>query len=416
MSNDSSPDDHLDLEELVRSGQISSLFSPIVDVITGDDAGYRVSHRAGEDGEPIDAETLRRAIRASDMVGDIDSSIRDQTLRDVEAAGLPGHTRLFVNSEPESLVTLEDRTDAESSVVLQLDPSRIAAQPGTVLRSVRSARQLGWSIGISGVGLDLASTAYLPLINPAVVSLHPGVLRIDDTAHLAKLNALLRAHVERTGAVVVAEGTDDEADLILVRALGARFATGELYASPTAHPKAISVPPEDALSGHYTRNKQIQGTPYSIAQGLESDPLVVDYDFMIEHAVQLLKRAVEVGASALVVGVFGEEEQLPARVKEAYHEVGRTAGLAAVLSGGFDESPVPNVRSGPVDHSDALRDEYAVIVVGPDWSSMVSAHRRNELGADGRREFDLFITTERYASVDAARSVLSRIRLQSRRG
>ena len=176
----------------------------------------------------------------------------------------------------------------------------------------------------------------------------------------------------------------------------------------------MNIPPEDAMSVHSTRNKQIQGTPYSIALGLQADPLLVDYDFMIEHMVQLLERASAVGSSAIVVGVFGEEDQLPEKVDSAYRTVGRTAGLAAVLSGGFDEAPMPTVRSGPVDHSDALRDEYAVIVIGPDWSSMVSAHRRNELGADGRREFDLFITTERYASVDAARSVLSRIRLQKR--
>ncbi|PMD04291.1 hypothetical protein CJ199_12920, partial [Brevibacterium paucivorans] len=88
----------------------------------------------------------------------------------------------------------------------------------SVLRSVRSARQLGWSIGISGVGLDLATTAYLPLVNPAVVALHPGVLKIEDKEHLAKLNMLLRAHVERTGAVVVAEGVDSEDDLIMVNA------------------------------------------------------------------------------------------------------------------------------------------------------------------------------------------------------
>ncbi|HJH12630.1 MAG TPA: EAL domain-containing protein [Brevibacterium ravenspurgense] len=403
-----------DLEELVRSGGVRSLFSPVVDVITGMDAGYRVRHSADTDATPISPQDLRRAVRDSHMVGDIDSSIREQTLRDAEAAGLESHTRLFVNAEPESLVTLEDRTDRDARIILQLDPLSIAAQPGSVLRSVRSARQLGWSMGISGVGLDLATTAYLPLVNPAVVALHPGVLKIEDKEHLAKLNMLLRAHVERTGAVVVAEGVDSEDDLIMVNALGARFATGELYAEPTEKPNPVTIPPEDALSGHYTRNKQIQGTPYSIALGLQTDPLVVDYDFMIEHMVQLLQRASSAGSSALVVGVFGEEEKLPDKVEQVYRSVGRTAGLAAVLSGGFEESPMPSVRSGPVDHSDALRDEYAVIVVGPDWSSMVSAHRRNELGSDGRREFDLFITTERYTSVDAARSVLSRIRLQKR--
>ena len=41
---------------------------------------------------------------------------------------------------------------------------------------------------------------------------------------------------------------------------------------------------------------------------------------------------------------------------------------------------------------------------------MVAASRRSDPGPDGRVEYDVYVTSERYTCVDAARGVLSRIR------
>lgn len=41
---------------------------------------------------------------------------------------------------------------------------------------------------------------------------------------------------------------------------------------------------------------------------------------------------------------------------------------------------------------------------------MTVGKRRPAPGMDGRTEYDVYVTTDRYACVDAARSVMSRIR------
>jgi hypothetical protein len=84
-------------------------------------------------------------------------------------------------------------------------------------------------------------------------------------------------------------------------------------------------------------------------------------------------------------------------------------GLTAMFSGGFDGPPIPGVRTGLVDASDPIRNEHGVVVVGPDWSGMVAASKRNDPGSDGQTVFDVYITTDRYTCVDAARSVLTRV-------
>lgn len=405
-----------EIEGLIRHGLINSYFAPVADVSSHETVGYTViPARADGDAETheqraADFERLHAEVRATGMLGDFDSSLRLIGIRDAEAAGLGSATRLFMGAEPESLVTLEDRTDEPPrSVVLQLDPARIAASPATVLRSVRQARQLGWGIGMSSIGPDLRTAAFLPLVNPSVVSLHPDVLHMEDEAELAELIRLLRAHVERTDAVVIAEGVTTEADMRRVRAIGARYVTGPLIGEPTREPAPIEKLYDDPLAEHFTRNRLVQGTPYSICQSLKCDPLVMDESLVGAELASLQRRALSGSRSIVIIGIYGEQEEVWEDTAERFAAIQRACGFSAMLSGGFDTAPVPGVRSGRIDQSDPLRNEYGLIVVGPDWSGMVAASRKKDPGPEGRVEFDVYITTDRYACVDAARAVLTRV-------
>ena len=414
MLTDSVDTSTAELERLIRSGLIDTHFAPVVDRFTGEPAGYTLQHleHGSEDSTGSASARLRADIRASQLIGDFDASLRSIGLRAAEAAGLPTHTRLFLQAEPESLVTVEDRTDEpDRSVILQLHPDRIAASPAAVLRAVRLARSQGWGIGMEEIGVDLRTAAFLPLVNPSVVTLHPGVLDITDTAHLAELIRLLHAHTERTGGVIMATGVRHEGDLEMVRALGVRFVTGPLYGGPSAQPEPLANPREDPLADHFSRNAAVQGTPFSATRALRRDPLVMDEPLLTAQMQSLQRRALTSGGeSAVVIGVFGEDPELITATRENFSVLSGSAGFVAALSGGFEEPPIPGVRSGMVDASDPLRREYAIIVVGSDWSAMVAASRRSDPGPDGRVEYDVYVTSERYTCVDAARGVLSRIR------
>ncbi|MGO2038290.1 MAG: EAL domain-containing protein [Brevibacterium sp.] len=406
------PDQDLALEDLVRSGGIETYFAPVVDVYTFGKVGYQILQAPVDD--PVvgraESENLRESMHSSAMIGDIDASLRATALRTAEAAGLPNSNRLFLHAEAESFATLEDRTaEPDRSVILQLDASRVSSSPAAVLRAVRQARSMGWGVGMSSVGADLRSTAFVPLVNPSVVGLHPDVLRIDCDSHLAELNRLLHAHLERTGAVIMAEGVESEDDLDRVRALGARYMSGPYFGGATKEPEPFRDPIEDGLIDHHSRNLPALGTPYSIAQGLRREPLVMNRELLVAQIAALEERALASGTATITLGVFGEDETFSEPTRLRYEKIRDTVGLTAMFSGGFDGPPIPGVRTGVVDASDPMRNEHGVVVVGPDWSGLVAASKRNDPGSDGQVVYDVYITTERYTCVDAARSVLTRI-------
>lgn len=406
-------DSDLDLERLVRSGLITTSFAPVVDLETDAVVAHRVFHTSAEvdSFEMEDFVAVRRAVRESPLAGDFDSSLRAIALREAQRLQLPANNRLLLTTEPQSLVTVEDRTgEPDRSAILHLHPERIAMAPAMTLRSVRQARSLGWGIGMSSIGMDLTTTAFLPLVNPSVVMLHRQVLQIEDAAHIAELVRLLHAHVERTDAIIIADGIETDADVHRARAMGARFGTGTRFGAPSRTPTPVDATREDPIAAHFTRNLPAQGTPFTIAQALRRDPMVMDADMLDAQLRSLEDRTLTAGRSAVVIGVFAGLDELPQTTIDRYTRIADSAGYTVMLSNGFDSPPVAAAWGGTVDTSDPLGEEYASIMVGPDWSGMTVAKRRPAPGPDGRTEFDVHVTTERYACVDAARSVMSRIR------
>jgi len=403
----------LDLEGLVRSGLLTTYFAPVVDLDTDAVIAHQVFHGNAESAQfgMDDFVALRRSVRDSPLAGDLDSSLRALALREAQTLELPRSNRLLLTTEPQSLVTVEDRTgEPDRSAILQLHPERVAMAPAMSLRSVRQARSLGWGIGMSSIGVDLSTTSFLPLVNPSVVTLHRHVLDIEDPTHIAELIRLLQAHVERTEAIIIADGIRDDADVLTARAMGARFGTGPYYGTPSPTPTPVDPAGEDPLEAHYTRNLPAQGTPFTIAQGLRRDPMIMDAEMLEAQLASLEERTLTAGTSAVVIGIFAEHEELRDDTIERYTRIADSTGYTVMLSNGFDTSPVPAAWGGPLDTSDPLRHELAVVMVGPDWSGMTVGKRRPAPGADGRTEYEVYVTTDRYACVDAARSVMSRIR------
>ena len=166
---------------------------------------------------------------------------------------------------------------------------------------------------------------------------------------------------------------------------------------------------EDYLADHYTRNKQVQGTPYSISQSLGRDPLITSQDLLLEEIRSLLERAKHAGPSAVVVVVHSSDECLDPTIGDLIRSIAPEVGVLASVSGASVATTLPNIMTGPLDSSDPLRNEYGVVVVSADWSAMITAHRLARPGADGRTDFETYFTTDRFACVDGARAVLSRL-------
>ncbi len=135
-----------------------------------------------------------------------------------------------------------------------------------------------------------------------------------------------------------------EDDLDRVRALGARFMSGPYFGRATREPTPVPPPAEDGLADHHSRNLPALGTPYSIAQGLRREPLVMNRELLIAQIAALEERALASGAATIALGVFGEETTFSQATYDRYERIRDTVGLTAMFSGGFTTPPVPGVR------------------------------------------------------------------------
>ena len=181
---------------------------------------------------------------------------------------LPANNRLLLTTEPQSLVTVEDRTgEPDRSAILHLHPERDRDGSGDV-------SALGPSGPFAGVGhrdvvdrhgsdddvLPTAGQSRLSSCCTATCS------DIEDAAHIAELIRLLHAHVERTDAIIVADGITMMRTCVMARAMGARFGTGPTSELPSHSPLRSIAAREDPIEAHFTRNLPAQGTPFTIAQ------------------------------------------------------------------------------------------------------------------------------------------------------
>src|SRR5699024_7605047 len=131
------------------------------------------------------------------------------------------------------------------------------------------------------------------------------------------------------------------------------------------------------------------GTPYSISQGLRREPLVMNRELLIAQIAALEERALATGTATITLAVFGGEPPCAGATRRRYERIRDTVGLTAMFSGGFDGPPTPGVRTGMADASDPMRTEHGAVVVGPDWSGMGAASKRNAPGSDGQTVFDV---------------------------
>ncbi|WGW13407.1 EAL domain-containing protein [Saxibacter everestensis] len=398
-----------ELKRIIRAGRLRTLFRPLVELESHRVLAYEALHTA-EGSELRDADRIRAAIRDSDMVGDLDAASRFFALETAGTLSLLPKTRIFIDAEIESFATLEDRTnEADRSVVLQLESSTLKTHPAQVLRAINQARSLGWGIAMRGVGHDFASCAFLPLINPAVICLHPSLLRQGPSRHVAEVINLVTAHAERTGAVILADGISDSQGLSMARALGAQLGRGDYFAPSTATPTVPAAGlKDDVLRRHGSRNSSPHLSPYALAVG-SLEPRRATKALLIEISKSIEQRALSLGSATILLAGFQEAEYITQETKERYRTLAEQLAMVVMVAGDLDEAPVPLTRGGPLDTSDPVRKEWTIVVIGPDWSTLLAAHDLGDSGPENERRFDFILTHDRLLAIDAARSLMSRI-------
>ena len=229
------------LPELIEERGITAVFQPIVDLSTGVVTAYEALARPVGHGASEGVDSLFSAAQRLGVMRDLDWMCRRAAVQD--AAGLPAGRALFVNVGVSAL--LDPLHDVDQMLLLlrwaRREPSEVVLEI-TEREAVRDMRRLeevighyrdhGFRFALDDVGEGHSTFEVLAAAIPEFVKVSQTLVRrAGDPGPRAAIKALV-AFAVASGAEVVAEGLEEEADHERMSALGATLGQGWLLGRP----------------------------------------------------------------------------------------------------------------------------------------------------------------------------------------
>jgi EAL domain-containing protein (putative c-di-GMP-specific phosphodiesterase class I)/GGDEF domain-containing protein len=263
MSLDSSPPSAAPgIEDLIARGDLSAVFQPIVDLKEGAVLGYEGLIR-GPAGTPLETPF---ALFAQALVENCAIELEQAAARTcIEAfARLDFDGKLFLNFSAGAIQQLAETRDETLALLrpLGLDPRRIVIElteqsamfdVGSLMPAISALRIAGAQFALDDYGTANASMSLWVLLQPDVVKIDR--FFIDGIASDPLKFEAVRAmqHFASTsGARLLAEGIETEADLIVVRDMGIGCGQGYFFGRPHAKPASkVTDDARDALRARH---------------------------------------------------------------------------------------------------------------------------------------------------------------------
>ncbi len=356
-------------------------FQPIVDLRSGDVVGFEALAR-GPAGSPWERpESLFAQAKVEGRLREMDWACRVAAVRDVRArsAELPAW-RLFVNTEPEVLGTIcpeELFADwvmgtGELEIVVEVTERALVHGTRRLIAAVDELRGMGCEIALDDVGANEASVALLPLIEPDVVKLDARLLRPSYDEVAIGSRRAVADYVERSGAVLVAEGIETERDRAQAVALGAQWGQGYLFARPRPLEVRDTVLGRPVGPSGQARRVRAVDEPTVEEQGRPR--LVVGQEWVTDHLDSAL-RAAEPSASMNVLLLRLPDPALaPAGFFEQLAFVQERCALSAVVLGEGVGAVLGGAGTSPAGGADGA-DDVLVLLLGPSVCRVTVATR-----------------------------------------
>jgi diguanylate cyclase (GGDEF)-like protein/PAS domain S-box-containing protein len=400
-------------EVLVRQA-VSSVFQPIVDLDSGAVVAYEALAR-GPVGPLERPDALFAAARSVGRLAELDDLCRRAAFTGAVEHGLLAPLTLFVNVEPEvldtapldDLLAIAEAAPGELRVVLEITERALATRPADLLRTVERVRALGWSVALDDVGAETLSLAFMPLLRPDVVKLDLRLVQDRPGPAVAEIMNAVNDHAEQTGALVLAEGIETQAHLLMARALGARLGQGWMFGRPAAG-AAKGYPVAELALPRTTPPTGLDGSPFDCLPAgvaLRRSPKAL----LIEVSKQLERQAMRLGETCVVAATFQDARHFAPSTAQRYRDLVKRTGFVCVLGEDLPVEPVPGVRGAALSRTDPVRGEWDVTVVSPHFSAALLARDLGDTGPDMERMFEYALTYERDTVVAATNALLSRV-------
>lgn len=406
------------IEQIVAERLVTAQFQPIVHLDTREVVAYEALTR-GPAGTPLERPAaLFAAAEAAGVAWQLDTIARGAAFRAALDARIHPSTSLFVNANPASvggqipadLVPTVVEAYRRLRVFLDISEKAMGINPAATLTGIERARATGWGISLDNVGLTADSLALMPFARPDVIKIDISLLHGHAHSHAPRVMGAVTAHVERTGAVTLAAGIETPEHVRTARALGATFGQGYLFGRPASHleaphkgpphkpvhalPLIPALPAIDATE-----------TPYRLATA--DHPALPTTAVVLEAlAADLEQRAALDQDPPVVLACLPEGRLMSGGPLAFLQVIARSASYTAALCGEPPRHPPAGAHIVPLDEGDPLRNEWTMIVLGPHYAALLTAH-----DGDGRGALVYRLSYDRALVVRAASVLIERITL-----
>lgn len=398
------------IDEVVDARAVTTVFQPIV----------RLDGRPGDRAEVVGMEALSRgprhtpwetpaalfaAAREAGRQAELDWVCRAFAYREAVDNDLPDGITLFVNAEPATFATPCPPDLAGTILAAQLRlrvvtdlPERaVTEDPLAVVAAGTACRAAGGGVALDDVGAEPGSLALLTL-------LHPDVVKVDLTYAETHVFNAVAAYAERSGATILAEGIETEADLATARALGATLGQGFLF----DHPGPLQLLGNTLVRPRRTVPFVIappgagrSRTPYEMVS--MTCPTAERTRSELLRATRMLEaRALDPAEPAVLLACFQEARNFTPATGRRYAGYAKSSGLVMTFATELPSRPAPGVHGIALSAGDPLRDEWNVVAVGPHF---VGALVARDLG--GGERFSCAVTYDRELVLETARALLA---------
>jgi diguanylate cyclase (GGDEF)-like protein len=241
-----------ELRTILEEGRLKPHFQPILDLSTGKIHGFEGLIRGPSDSVLHSPLNLLKVASFAGCRMETEAACCRALTRAFAASGLPH--MLFLNVSPESLahpgfvswLELEDLRPlglTPDRIVIELTENQPTFDFGLLAETALRYRNLGFTLAMDDLGEGFSSLRLWSELRPEYVKIDmhfiQGVSR--DPVKLQFLRSI-RDIAATTGAKVVAEGIESEADLAIIQDLGLELGQGYLLGRPAPVPHPIPSP------------------------------------------------------------------------------------------------------------------------------------------------------------------------------
>ena len=238
------------LADAVAAHEVTLVYQPVVDVLSGEIAGVEALARWSHDGHPVPPDQFVALAERTGLIGPLTELVLDTACAQAAVWARPGF-RTGVNLSPSSITDpalpvlvarcLERHGLDGSALVLEITESGVLQDPEVAEQVCAALRRQGVLLALDDFGVGFASLGHLSSLPLDIVKLDRSLLTGvgTDPERTGFVRAVLRLGTD-LGLSVVAEGVEELEQLAGLREMGMPLAQGYLLCRP--QPAALVAP------------------------------------------------------------------------------------------------------------------------------------------------------------------------------